>query len=356
MTLRVSVIGASFAKAAYLPALRTLDDVEVVAISSQRIESAKAAADAFGIPHAYDHWETMIANHKVDLVCIATPTIYHAPMTLAALDAGAHVLCEKPTAMNRAEAEAMYQRAEALKRVHMIGHELRFNPNRRRIQQLIAEGSVGQVRHVNIWNITPAWGDPASRPAGDWWSLESMGGGRLGANGSHQIDLIRWWLGDIGAICGQVKVVVPDRIDKTTGERWTATADDLVYFNLEMVNGVLVTVFLSGVARHNMDNHVQIFGSEGTILLSNGDEKLLYARAGEDFRDISEHDPNADLPGIGKGIWNVSVVGLMRELTAAIREGRALREGATFYDGLQTQIAMDAVRQSTVERRWIQLS
>lgn len=219
----------------------------------------------------------MIARHTVDLVCIATPTIYHAPMTLAALDAGAHVLCEKPTAMNRAEAEAMYQRAEALGRVHMIGHELRFNPNRRRIQQLLAHGGIGQVRHVNLWNITASWGDPASRPAGDWWSLAEMGGGRLGANGSHQIDLIRWWLGDIGAVCGQVKVVVPDRIDKPTGQRWTANADDLAHFTFEMISGALVTVFLSGVARHNMDNHTQIFGSEGTILLANSDEKLLYA-------------------------------------------------------------------------------
>jgi predicted dehydrogenase len=186
--------------------------------------------------------------------------------------------------------------------------------------------------------------------------LEAMGGGRLGANGSHQIDLIRWWLGEVGAVCGQVKVVVADRIDKQTGERWTATADDLVHFTLEMASGALVTVFLSGVARHTMDNHTQIFGSEGTLLLANNNERLLYARAGEDFKDISEHDPNADLPGIGKGIWNVSVVGLMRELTSAIREGRPLREGATFYDGLQTQIVMDAVRQSTLERRWILLN
>ena len=74
----------------------------------------------------------MLAEHPLDLVCIATPTVQHAPMTLAALDAGAHVLCEKPTAMNAAEARAMLDRAETLGRVHMIDHELRFNPNRRR--------------------------------------------------------------------------------------------------------------------------------------------------------------------------------------------------------------------------------
>ncbi len=355
MTIRAAIIGASFARAAYLPALATVPDVEVVAISSARMSSAQSVAQAFGIPHAYDDWHAMFDNHAVDLIGIATPTIYHAPMALAALEAGAHVICEKPMAMDRAEAWAMLEKAEALGRVHMIGHELRFNPNRRKIKQLIADGAIGSVRHVNIVNISATWGDPASRPAGDWWSLADMGGGRLGANGSHQIDLLRFWLGDLGAINGQLATMVPDRVDKTTGQPWTATADDQVSFLAEMQNGALASVFLSGAARHSTGNHVQIFGSEGTIMLADADEKLLVARAGEQFQDMSEPDPNASLPGIGKGIWNVSFVGLIHEAAAAIREGRQPAWGATFADGLKCQQAMDAVRQSSRERRWVAL-
>jgi predicted dehydrogenase len=356
MTIRAAVIGASFAKAAYLPALKTIEDVEIVAIASARLESAQDAATAFGIAHAYDDYRVMLDRHPVDFVGIATPTITHAAMTFAALDAGAHVLCEKPMAMNADEARQMLDRAQALGRVHAIGHELRFNPNRRKIRDLIASGAIGEVRHVNIVNISATWGDPASRPAGDWWSLASEGGGRLGANGSHQFDLLRFWLGDIGAVSGQVATVVAERRDKMTGEAWTATADDLVHFSAEMQNGALAQVFLSGVARHNIGNQTQIFGSEGTIRLFDADEKLMVARAGEDWQDISVSDPNAALPGINKGIWNVSVVAMMQEIIAAIREQRPTREVATFADGLHTQLAMDAVRQSSSERRWITIS
>ncbi len=355
MTIKAAVIGASFAKAAYLPALKTIADVEIVAVSSARMESAQNAADSFGVPHAYDDWRVMLDNHDLDLVGIATPTIYHAPMALAALERGAHVICEKPMAMNTDEARHMLEKAESLKRVHLIGHELRFNPNRRKIRQLIAEGAIGQVRHVNIVNISGTWGDPASRPAGDWWSLEDQGGGRLGANGSHQIDLLRFWLGDVGAVSGQIATMVAQRQDKSTGEAWTATADDQTSFTLEMQNGALASVFLSGAARHNIGNSTMIFGSEGTIKLADADEKLLVARAGEDFADMSETDANANMPGIGKGIWNVSFVGLITEATAAIREARATQAGATFADGVQCQMVMDAVRQSSQERRWIQL-
>lgn len=355
MSIRAAVIGASFARAAYLPALRTIADVEVVAVSSARMESAQAAADAFGVPYAYDDWLAMLDAHALDFVGIATPTVYHAPMTLAALERGAHVLCEKPMAMHADESRAMLERAETLRRVHVIGHELRFNPNRHKIRQLIADGVIGQVRHVNIVNISSTWGDPASRPLDDWWSLESMGGGRLGANGSHQIDLLRYWLGDVGAVSGQVATMVAARVDKASGQPWTATADDQTSFTLEMQNGALCSVFLSGAARHNMGNQTLIFGSEGTIKLFDADEKLLVARAGEDFVEMSEADPNAALPGIGRGIWNVSVVAMMQEIMNAIRSQRATQTAATFEDGLRCQIVMDAVRQSSQERRWVTL-
>lgn len=356
MTIRAAVIGASFARAAYLPALASIPDVELVAVASARLESAQSTAKAFNVPHAYDDWRTMLEKHSLDLVGIAAPTIHHAPMTLAALDSGAHVICEKPMAMNSDEARQMLEKAESLGRVHILGHELRFNPNRRKIRQLIPDGYIGQVRHVNVVNISATWGDPASRPAGDWWSLDEMGGGRLGANGSHQIDLLRFWLGDIGTITGQMTTMVPNRLDKVSGEAWVATGDDQISFTAEMQNGALASVFLSGVARHNIGNHVQIFGSEGTIKLSDSEEKLWVAHAGEDFQDMSETDPNASLPGIGKGIWNVSFVGLIQEVTSAIREQRPLRQGATFADGLKCQQAMDAIRQSSKERRWITLN
>ena len=353
--MRVGIIGASFAKAAYLPALRHTSGAEVLALASARLGSAKAAAEAYGIPHAYDDWETMLRDHSFDLVCIATPTVTHAPMALAALDAGAHVLCEKPTAMDSHQAKEMLDRAVALGRVHMIDHELRFNPNRKKVKHLIESGFIGDVRHAHVTNIGPGWASPDTRPKGDWWSMRDQGGGRLGANGTHQIDLIRWWFGEPGAVVGQALTMVPNRLDKATGEPWIATADDTTHFTLEMRSGAVVTAFVSAVARHAMDNMIQIYGSEGSILLNNSDERLMVAKAGEPFQDVGEVDSNASLPGVNKGIWNVSVIGVMRELATAIAERRQPKEGATFYDGWRNQIVLDSVLQSGAERRWISI-
>ncbi len=351
--MKVGIIGASFARAAYLPALRHVPGAEVVALASARIERARSAAAEFEVPHAYDDWEAMLAAHELDLVCIATPTVFHEPQTLAAIAAGAHVLCEKPTAMDAGEAARMLAAAEAAGRVHMIDHELRFNPNRMRIAELISRGDLGEIRHVDISNVGKTWADPASRPIGDWWSLAEKGGGRLGANGSHQVDLLRWWLGEVAWVSGAALVMVPDRVDPETGEPWTATADDVAFFTAEMASGAVAQVVMSGAAAHNMGNATRIFGSRGTVTLSNNDERLLFAPAGADFRDITVRDPNAELPGVNAGIWNVSVVALMQELAAAIREGRKPSRGATFADGLANQMVLDAVRVSGEERRWV---
>jgi predicted dehydrogenase len=353
--MKIGIIGASFARAAYLPALKHVTGAEVVAIASHRLDSAQSAASAFGIAHAYDDWQAMLDTHPLDLVLIASPTDTHAPMTLAALEKGAHVLCEKPTAMDATQAQAMLARAETLGRVHMIDHEMRFNPNRMRIAELIADGSLGEIRHVNIANIASTWANPASRPAGDWWSLANRGGGRLGANGSHQVDMLRWWLGPVASVVGEALTIIPDRLDKTTGAPWTATADDLSYFTMAMQSGALAQIFMSGVAAHNMGNLTQVFGSKGTITLSNEDEKLFFAKAGQSFEEITVADPNAALEGLNAGIWNVSLVAALRELTSAIGEGRKLNSGATFFDGLANQLVLDAVKTATSERRWVDL-
>jgi predicted dehydrogenase len=353
--MKVGIIGASFARDAYLPALNLIDGVEVVALASARLESAEAAAKPYSVPHVYDDWRRMLEAHQFDLVCIATPTVTHAAMTLAALDAGAHVLCEKPTAMDVQEAEAMLARATDLGRIHMIDHELRFNPTRRHVKTLLNDDAIGRIRHVVISSIGSSWADPASRPSGDWWSMADQGGGRIGANGSHQIDLLRWWFGEIVAACGQVKTLVPDRVDKRSGLAWTATADDFTQFMLELATGTLVSVLISTVAIHGQRNELTILGDRGTITLSSDTEILMVGRAGEPMREIAVDNPYAGLPGVGTDIWNQGVVGAMREFCGAIMEKRSLREGATFLDGLKNQRVMDAVKLSEAERRWVSI-
>ena len=112
MTIKIGIVGASFARAAYLPAFKHIEGVEVTSIASFNLENAKSCAEEFKVKNFYDNWEKMLDENSLDLVCIATPTDLHAPIALKALRSGAHVLCEKPTAMNAVEASKMLEVAE----------------------------------------------------------------------------------------------------------------------------------------------------------------------------------------------------------------------------------------------------
>lgn len=355
MKIKVGIVGAGFAKAAYLPAFQHISSVDVIAIASSRLLSAKSCADEFNIPNFYDNWKKMIDNHNFDLICVATPTDLHAPISIYALEHGCHVLTEKPTAMNANEAKKMLDIAVKNNRIHMIDHELRFNPNRKKIKDFISSNKLGKIQHINITNISNSWLDPSSRPENDWWSLSERGGGRMGANGSHQVDLLRWWCGEVQSVFGQSLTIVKDRIDKKNNNRWIATADDLSYFSLEMKNGILANVFISGVASHNLGNKTQIFGTEGSIILEDKNEEIFFAIKHGEFKKLFYEDPNISLKGINKGIWNVSVVSLLQELVSAIKEKRSLNHGSTFEDGLKNQIIVDAVKESSIKRKWIDL-
>lgn len=350
----VGLIGTGFGRSAQLPGFAACEGVEMVAVCSGRLERARAVAFDCGAPHSFTDYRQMMQLDGLDLVSIVTPPYLHLPMTAAAVAAGKHVICEKPTAMNAAEARAMLDRAQAAGVLHMIDHELRFNPTRQRVKQLLDEGYVGRVYHATINVVTNFRADPVQR-TWDWWSQAEQGGGSVGAASSHLIDLLRWWLGEITTVSGQLNTFVKRRKMPDSDEMRAVTSDDQCAFMAEMDGGALASVFISSVARHPQGTRTEIHGESGSLILD-ADDRLWGRRAGESgVSELTVPDPNRDLPGIEKNVWAVSFVSLARHAVECIRAGKPPDQGATFYDGLRAQQVMDAIRDSWRERRWVEV-
>ena len=128
------------------------------------------------------------------------------------------------------------------------------------------------------------------------------GGWTPGSNGSHRIDLLRWWFGEVDSAQGNLFTAVPHRVDPQSGTTWQATADDIATFTLGMANGVVANIFISAVARHNLGNHVEVVGSEGTATLAHDSPKLFVGRAGQELHDETRANPDGSLPGIGDDV------------------------------------------------------
>ncbi len=348
--LRVGVIGTGFGSLVQIPAFQAHPRVEVVAVASGTPGKARVVAGRTGIPHAFDRWEALV-EADLDLVSITAPPALHRPMALAALDAGRHVVCEKPMALSTAEAEEMLGRAERARRLHVIDHELRFNPNRRKVRALLEAGFVGRPRHALVVAVNASRLDPA-RPWG-WWFDAARGGGLLGAVGSHQVDLLRYWLGDVDAVTGTALPVVPERPLPDGGTR-PVTADEFTTFSLRFRSGAVATIFLSAVVTHAVGPRIELWGDEGALVLY-GDERLWGARGGAPLEELTERETLAAPPGMEYvPLWGLSFVRLVDHLAAAALDGGPVAPAATFADGLAVQRVLDAVRAAT-RSAWIRV-
>jgi predicted dehydrogenase len=345
VSLRVGVIGTGFGRRVQLPALRLVSGAEVTAIASSSLERARAVAAEFGVPHAFGSGEELARASDVDLVIVSSTPDSHARHAIAALDAGKHVLCEKPMALVAREAEQMVEAASRSRGTSRIDHELRYEPNRLKARRLIRSGAIGSVWHIEFVLKPYLRGD--GRPQAldapwSWWYDASRGGGILGAVGSHLIDLCRFWTGEeIADVRGDVQTFVRERFDERHIAR-PVTADDFASFVLRLAGGAAVTVTLSTVATHGPGHFAQVTGSEGTLMLT-GETKLEIGRRAGELEDISVADDLWERT-TPNNMWARSFVRLMRDLVDVLAGRPATGEPATFHDGLAVQRVMDAVR------------
>ena len=252
----------------------------------------------------------------MDLVVVSSTPDSHARYAIAALEAGKHVLCEKPMAIDAFEAAQMVaasqQRPDSLA---WIDHELRYEPNRRRARELIRSNAIGELWHIEL-SLKPYLrgdGRPQALDAPwNWWYDAACGGGILGAVGSHLIDLCRFWSGsEITHVAGLAETFIKQRKDEA-GLLRPVTADDYASCVLRTRTGAVATITLSTVAHHGPGHLGQVTGSEGTLLLS-GETKLELGKPGGPLEDVSAPDdlwekvkPN--------NMWARSFVRLMRDV------------------------------------------
>jgi len=351
MTVRIGMIGTGFARRVQLPGLRLVPGARVTAVASGRRANAEAVAREAAIPHVFGDGESLARSGEVDLVIISSTPDSHARYALAALEAGKHVLCEKPMALNAGEAQRMLDAAERHPgQIAWIDHELRYEPNRRKVGDLIRDGAIGEVRHLELVLRPYLRGDGRPQAADapwTWWSDAARGGGLLGAVGSHLIDLCRYWTAsEVVHVAGGVATFVAQRRDET-GTTRPVTADDFASFALRLGSGAVATITLTAVGFHGAGHHAQVTGSEGTFVLS-GETKLEVGRPGGPLEDISVPDDLAGQLPVNN-MWARSFVRLMRDLVGRLEgrtpAGEERGTPATFRDGAQVQRVLDAVRE-----------
>lgn len=245
---------------------------KLVAVADVNMEKAKEFAIKHGVEHVYNRQEELLEKSPVDAIINVTPDAFHASLTLEALAAGKHVLCEKPLATNFADAKRMADAARRKGVINMVNFSYRNSSAVQRAAQMVQRGDIGRPIHfeasyLQSWLATMVWGDWRTSPA--WlWRLSSAHGsmGVLGDIGVHILDLASYPLGRYAAVSCRLHTV-----DKAPGGRigeYKLDANDSAVIHAEMVNGAVGVVHTSRWATGHRNSLVlRIYGDEGGLAI-----------------------------------------------------------------------------------------
>ena len=254
--LRWGLIGAGdIVRKRIVPALQEFENCELVAVSRGRAELAEAFAAEFGIAYAYSDWREMLAGGEIDAVYVATPVYLHAEQTIAAAEAGKHVLCEKPMAMNVDECRRMIDACRHNNVRLGIAYYRRFYPVLARVRELLAFGDIG---HAVVAQINAFEYQPLRKEDERGWFVEpsKSGGGPLMDFGCHRIEMLLDLFGEVEAQASLKTATIFDR-----------EVEDTAVVAMEFTAGPLTTVTVTHGVFESQDT-LDIFGTNGSIHIS----------------------------------------------------------------------------------------
>ncbi len=367
-TLGVGMLGYAFMGKAHTNGYKKMNYfytpppayARLTALAGRDKERVEAAAQRYGYEKAVTDWHDLISDPAVQVFDNSAPNHLHAEPTIAAVQAGKHVICEKPLGRDAAEAKRMWDAAKQAGVVHMCAFNYRFVPAIRLARDLIQSGRLGRIYHFRAHYLQEWIMDPHF---GMVWRLDAStaGSGALGDLGTHIIDLARFLVGEPANISGVTTTFIKERTNEA-GQHIPVTVDDAFIALLTFQNGALGTLEATRFARGRKNHQViEINGEKGSLVfnLERLNELEVYLpeeetqKDAQGFRQVlvtESHHPfyNAWWPQGHIIGWEHTFVHEIRHLFDAIVNGHPISpEGADFEDGYRASVIADAIMQSS---------
>jgi predicted dehydrogenase len=364
--VRVGVLGAgAWARGAHLPGYRREPRCRVVAIADVEVDRARAAAHEFDIAIAAADPRELLERDDIDLIDVCTPSHTHFELAWAALEAGKHVLCEKPVAYDYRDTLRARDLARQKGLKTKVGLTFRYSPAMRHMRDLVAGGFIGTPFIFNGYEQNSQWLDPATplRQVDHTADQSVLQVSSLEGYGAPIIDLAHLFVGsDLTHVVGTLRNFIPERMVRATNQMMRMNIDDGDIFLGEFANGALCSIQTSFVTVGNYPGiEARLYGSEGALICRLVEEagicETLRAATPKqvEFREI-EIPARCYPPGGSRAeSWRtLFYANLVSSLISEILSDDAANEG-DFGDGAWVQEVINAVERSYRERRWMPL-
>jgi predicted dehydrogenase len=346
-------------------------------IAEANDELATEAATRFGFERSTGDWRRVVEDPAVDVVDIATPNNMHAPIAIAAAEAGKHIICEKPLARTADEARSMYEAVRDSGQVHMVAFNYRRTPAVALAKKYIDEGAIGKVRNFRGTYLQDWSADPDA-PLSWRFQKSVAGSGALGDIATHVLDMARYLVGDINAVNSVLSTFITARPLQEAGAdslgsalggngpRGEVDVDDEVLTMLRFANGAVgsLEATRNGYGRNNYLTF-EVHGSEGSLYFNyeRRDElQVCFADDAGDRRGFRTVYTGPAHP-YGDGLWPIPALGIGYGETKIIEAYdffRAIADGSEvspdFADGYQIALISDAIVESADKSTWVEVA
>ncbi len=364
--LRVGVLGAgAWARFAHIPGWMRDPRCEVAVVCDVVRSRADEVAAQFGIVDAADDWQATASRADLDIIDVATPSHTHHELAVAALEAGKHVLCEKPVAFDFRDT---WRAAELAKRKGLLtklGFTFRYSPGVQYARALIDEGFVGTPFFFNGYEQNSQWLNPQTplRQVDHEADQSVLRASSLEGYGAPIIDIGMWWVGAAySRTVGTMRNFIPERMVRATGRMMRMNIDDGDVHLVEYANGALGAIQSSYVTIGNYPGvEARIYGSKGAVICRLVEEfgiaetiKVATPDAVE-FRQLEIPSRFYPAGGHGRESWrSLFYANLIKDFIDEILSGGSRNQG-NFEDGARVQEVINAVERSFHEARWVDL-
>lgn len=364
--IRVAVLGAGrWAAEAHVPGWLRDPRCEVVAVCDVVEERAVELARRFDIPEAGSDWQAVVGRSDVDVVDVCTSSDSHFELAWAALEAGKHVLCEKPVAHDFRDTRRAAELARSNGLKTKLGFTFRYSPGVLYARSLIAGGFVGRPFIFNGYEQNSQWLDPENPlrqddPNADQSVIQTSS---LEGYGAPIIDIGHAWVdADYASVVGAMQNFIPERMVRSTGRMMRMNIDDGDIFLGEFTNGVLSSIQTSYVTIGNYPGiEARLYGERGAIICRLVEEfgvaETIRVATPDDveFRELEIPEEFYPPGGHPRESWrSLFYANLIRDFASEIADGGERNQGS-FDDGAWVQEVINAVEQSVHERRWVDL-
>lgn len=354
-SIGVAVVGTGFGQKVHIPGLQAHHRTEVTAVYHRDRAQAEKIAQEYGIPHPYTSLAEILSLDAVQAVTVATPPFLHAEMATAVLEAGKHLLLEKPMTLRAAETEQLAALAQRQGVVAVPDFEFRFIPAWQRFAELLAEGYVGQKRLVKIDWLASSRANPER--GWNWYAQKARGGGALGSIGSHMFDYVAWLFGPVQRLQAQLSTSIPNRPDPASGEQKPVDSDDTCALTLLLADGTPCQVTLSAVAYAGRGHWLEVYGDRGTLVLGNSSQtdyvngfQLLASKKGAALEPVPIPERLA-FPKIYQDGRIAPFIRVVDHWVSCIDAGRP--SSPSLQDGFYSQLLMDLTHRSHETQQWV---